>query len=266
MWEIIIDWVVRILTKDTVETVTDDIVKDEFEDITTQTLQKREMLKSKSHSLFSIFKHKKIDFRKWLRETPAEVVKEKILPIIRKVLKLDDVSDRMIQKTQAVWSDENGVKTALHTDRQFPYEYHYLSATRHSDFAIWRTRALYYSSNEKSVNIGITFDIGGIEYRYYHVPLFVYYTMLIIPLTYVTKNRFIAGAYNYFWYSWWYKQPENTLMANKDLRTYAKKFRFLNKGAKLRQEIKDKRMKKLKGTKWVKTKGKQLIPLIQSKE
>lgn len=260
MWDIIIDFIFRIFSKEVAEDATEDMVKDELKDITYKKLNKREWLKQKSHSLFSLSRYKKLDFRKWIRETDSTEIKERLLNIVKKMLRQNGVSERMIAKTSDIWEDETGVKKSLVTDRQFPYKYHYLTATLHSDKTIWRIRGIYYSANNQYVNIGITFMHNSTEYVYYRVPILIFYTMLIIPLTYVTKNKYLAGAYNYFWYSWWYKQPENTIMMKhkNNLTAYSKQFRFLNKSKKIKDKIKENRMKELKQIKWVK-KGKKLI-------
>lgn len=261
MWDIIIDWVFRILSKDVVEDTTKDIVKKEFEDIVETTITRRDLIRNKVKSLFSLQRYKHLSFRTWIRQTPKEIVKEKILNVLKKVLRNNGVSERMIAKTLDIWRSENGVKKSLIADNKFPYKYYYLTDTFHSDTAIYRIRALYYSTNDNVVNIGITFKQGETEYRYYRVPLLIFYTMLIIPLTYLTKNGYLAGAYNYFWYTWWYKNPANTLMQNKDLKLYAKKFRFLNKSKKIVNTIKEDRMKNLKllkgkKTRWIMVKDK----------
>ena len=62
--------------------------------------------------------------------------------------------------------------------------------------------------NQKEINTMLSQP-----YEYKKIPNPIIIVMSIIPLTYLTKNNYFAGAWNFFWYAWWFKnQPPGTFM------------------------------------------------------
>lgn len=149
--------------------------------------------------------------------------------LLQDALKNDDVSDRMRNKVK---------KIKLDTKTPTKYDWKYLSIQGHSDYAIERARINKYYPNKSKKTILVQLDIQFCDnkkiYSYYKVPLSIVLIMFAIPLTYLTKNEYFAGAWNWFWYSWWYKQGSNRLMKGKDLKKYAKEFRFSKEWIKMK--------------------------------
>lgn len=141
--------------------------------------------------------------------------------LIQKSLKNNGVSRFMRKKVSNV---------KINTRTPNKYQWHYLVDEKHSDRAIYRARIRsYYESKSKKdiyIALDIQFSSSGIIYTYFKVPLSIALVMFYIDLTYLTKNNFWAGAWNWFWYSWWYKQADNNLMRGVNREEYAKKFRF----------------------------------------
>ena len=107
-----------------------------------------------------------------------------------------------------------------------PYAWRHLSAEHHSDDVIEKMRTSYIGKTRSTLQLQFIheqklqytcFVLSNI-YTYRKVPNPVICVMNLIPLSYITKNNFFAGAYNFFWYAWWCLQVENELMYNKYIR------------------------------------------------
>lgn len=80
--------------------------------------------------------------------------------------------------------------------------WYYLTNTHHSDNTIYRIRRRNISCDKLRCEMELRFMSGPQHsYNYYKVPMFVFGIMTMIPLTYLTKNGYLAGAWNFFWYS-----------------------------------------------------------------
>ena len=125
-----------------------------------------------------------------------------------------------------------------------PYSWRYLIDEKHSDRCIYRMR-VRWKNNDGTSNIDICFlhhvrkreviawpskpqkikkgmlpgtPLPSEPYLFHEVPNAIVCVMSLIPLTYLTKNNYFAGAYNFFWYSWLMKDAP---------RSYLKGFRFM---------------------------------------
>lgn len=128
-----------------------------------------------------------------------------------------------------------------------PYAWRHLSAEHHSDDVIEKMRTSYIGKTRSTLQLQFIHEqklweaaspvtiVDGKAYAerwtvwdtryvlsniytYRKVPNAVICVMNLIPLSYITKNNFFAGAYNFFWYAWWCLQVENELMYNKYIR------------------------------------------------
>ena len=129
-----------------------------------------------------------------------------------------------------------------------PYAWRYLSLERHSDDVIYRMRNKYIGKQTSTMQLQFFHNrkVLSAVYTYKKVPNALICVMCLIPLSYITKNNYFAGAYNFFWYAWWYKQDGNNLMGNylqseERMKEYLKEFRFKrlkqHKGMKTLQNI-----------------------------
>ena len=114
-----------------------------------------------------------------------------------------------------------------------PYAWRYLSLERHSDDVIYRMRNKYIGKQTSTMQLQFFHyrKVLSPVYTYKKVPNALICVMCLIPLSYITKNNYFAGAYNFFWYAWWYKQDGNNLMlrylvSEDKLKEYTKEFRF----------------------------------------
>ena len=80
--------------------------------------------------------------------------------------------------------------------------WYYLVNNHHSDMCIYRIRRRSISCDKLRCEMELRFMSGPQHsYNYYAVPMFVFALMTMMPLTYLTKNGYLAGAWNFFWYS-----------------------------------------------------------------
>ena len=80
--------------------------------------------------------------------------------------------------------------------------WYYLYHGKHSDDCIYAIRIRNVSRDKLRVEMALKFMTGPVKtYNYFQVPLPIFVVMTMIPLTYLTKNGFLAGAWNFFWYS-----------------------------------------------------------------
>lgn len=129
-----------------------------------------------------------------------------------------------------------------------PYAWRYLTMEKHSDNAIYRMRNKYIGKQQSTMQMQFYHkkDIS-IIYTYKRVPNALICVMCLIPLSYITKNNYFAGAYNFFWYAWWYKQDANTTILK-----YLRKFSDRPKEMVLKEYSKEFRFKRLKQHKGMK--------------
>ena len=120
------------------------------------------------------------------------------------------------------------------------YAWRYLIDEKHSDRCIYRMRNKYIGKTHSTIQIQFEqgWDISNMDintnlkkqlrqlpnrneistvlspfYTYNKIPNPIVVVMCIIPLSYLTKNNYFAGAWNFFWYAWWFKnQPPGTFM------------------------------------------------------
>ncbi len=188
-----------------------DVVGDLLEDGEAEDLAEEGL----EHSAKSILKRA-------LQRKRAFVLKKKNQQNLATQLLHDGVSKSLVQRHQ---------QNQEYYKSQTNYGYHYLSDEYHSDETIRRIRIRNKWENKAKKTMLVTMELKFIKgpnktYTYHRVPLSVFMAMCTIRLTYMTKNLYQAGAWNFFWYAWWYKQTDNKLMAGRDLKSYAKIFRF----------------------------------------
>lgn len=133
-----------------------------------------------------------------------------------------------------------------------PYAWRYLIDEKHSDRCIYRMR-IHWKNKDHTSNIDIVFlhkvrmkekpfntskpqkikagmkpgdPIPSPAYLYHQIPNAIIAVMSLMPLTYLTKNNYFAGAWNFFWYAW--LVPKG-LTGNK--RGTLKGFRFMKQKA-----------------------------------
>ena len=182
---------------------------------------------------------------KWLKTTSKNEIQQTILDTMSDYMRdelkmnnhmikvsLDNLESKVLKEQDIKDSRKKGGKHK-------PYKWYYLTNTHNSDNAIYRMRRKHISTNLEYVELQIQFIKGnGTIYSYKHIPYIISVVMTIIGLRYVTKNAYLAGAYNYFWYAWWNKQPANTIGKSSG-------FAFLNKSPKLVEKIRQERLTKL---------------------
>ena len=90
--------------------------------------------------------------------------------------------------------------TAIRHKDRAPNKIYYLTNTHHSDDAIYYIQKIdcFFGL---TCNMNLHFMSSSKVYTYYNVPVLVFAIMTMIPLTYYTKNGYLAGAWNFFWYS-----------------------------------------------------------------
>ena len=86
-----------------------------------------------------------------------------------------------------------------HKDKA-PNKIYYLTNTHHSDDAIYYIQKIdcFFGL---TCDMNLHFMSSSKVYTYHNVPVLIFAIMTMIPLTYYTKNGYLAGAWNFFWYS-----------------------------------------------------------------
>ena len=131
------------------------------------------------------------------------------------------------------------------------YAWRYLIDEKHSDRCIYKMRNKYIGKTFSTIQVQFerhasvldmdipeylkkqlwvlpNYDEIATElskvYDYKKVPNAIIVVMTIIPLTYLTKNNYFAGAWNFFWYSWLYSHlPPGDPIRNALIRNYSLK-------------------------------------------
>lgn len=171
-------------------------------------------------------KEKVIDF---LRFHERNEVSDLVKKVLDKDLKKSGISPGMRKTAREIIDNVYNKEWKFKNEERHPYSWRYLMATLNSDRAIWRTRIRQKWGFKCNIQIQFRSPLKPKLYTYHCVPKAVFTIMCISPLRYLTKNNYFAGAYNFFWYSWWYKQPENSTIGSLDLAKYITGFRFWNK-------------------------------------
>lgn len=207
MWEEIIEVFARVLlsTREDFETVSlkekffhyaGDIVKPNL----VNEIRRRKMLNSNS-SFFN-----KNWFKDWIKQNNTFYIKQVLKRAIRDFLiQNTKMSSSLIKASEEAIENSdisaNQLKKQAHSQK-----WYYLTNTHNSDYAIYRMRRRNISSNNLYTQLQIQFIKGdGTIYNYYQVPFFITFVMTIIEYRHITKNKYLAGAYNYFWYAFWKK-------------------------------------------------------------
>ena len=146
------------------------------------------------------------DFLVWLKNGNPRDIRGFMTEVVRQYLhkQYPKMSDTVIQCVVVAMNNSNFSKNQIRQSRNLGrgQQWYYLTNTHHSDNTIYRIRRRNISADRLSCQMELRFMSGPQHsYNYYHVPLFVFAVMTFIPLSYLTKNGYLAGAWNFFWYS-----------------------------------------------------------------
>lgn len=198
---------------------------------------------------------------KWIKKAHTDEIRKLSMRAVDEQLKKFGVRPGMRKRAQFDLKAQSNVEWWKKQETTHPYAWRYLMDRKHSDRCIYRMRVVYRSTKQGTSNIQIVFaheryDSYDVEYRsaidkqgnevietmwcpsidankiikyskpynYYHIPNAIITVMCMIPLTYLTKNNYFAGAWNFFWYSWLMKNaPTSYLKQMRFMATKAKK-------------------------------------------
>lgn len=205
----------------------------------------RRKMKRPTSSSFSTRNNIETWWNRWLKTSDREEISSTIIDTMNDYMRDElKMNNHMIKVSLDTLKEKVLTKSDIQKSRKKeghsqPYKWYYLTNTHHSDSAIYRMRRKHISNNLEYVELQIQFIKGnGTIYSYKHIPYIISVVMTLIGLRYVTKNNYLAGAYNYFWYAWWNRQPENTTGRSHG-------FAFLNKSKNIVEKIRQERLSKL---------------------
>lgn len=192
---------------------------------------------------------------KWIEKAHTDEIRKLSMRAVDEQLKKFGVRPGMRKRAQFDLKAQSNVEWWRKQETTHPYAWRYLMDRKHSDRCIYRMRVVYRSTKKGTSNIQMVFaherwsdyeavydtwlDKAGNErirkmyvpseiaepiikhskpYNYNQIPNAIITVMCMIPLTYLTKNNYFAGAWNFFWYAWLMKDASST---------YLKKFRFM---------------------------------------
>lgn len=146
------------------------------------------------------------DFYVWLQTGNPRDIRDFMAQTVKQYLhkRYPKMSETIIDRTTNAIRFSNISKNQIKHASAFRnnQRWYYLTNTHHSDNTIYRIRRKYISADKLSCEMELRFMSGPQHsYVYNGVPLFVFAVMIIIPVTYLTKNGYLAGAWNFFWYS-----------------------------------------------------------------
>ena len=148
-------------------------------------------------------------FQAWLKTASVGDVKEFCGQVLKKFLNdYYHMSDTIIDRAIQTWKNSPLTlnKIRQHKVLNRSQKWIYLTNTKHSDHAIYKIRRRNISANKLACQMDLVFMSGSVKevgkiYSWHMVPVVVFMTMTMIPLTYLTKHGYLAGAWNFFWYA-----------------------------------------------------------------
>lgn len=149
-------------------------------------------------------KKPKNEFVYWLETAPTSEVKRFAMNVVQKYLgKRYHMSGTILDRNySAMLYAPISQNRILHSKEMNSQKWYYLTNDRHSDMCIYRIRRRNISADKLRCQMELKFIKGpDHSYMYYNTPMFVFATMTLINLTYLTKNGYLAGAWSFFWYS-----------------------------------------------------------------
>lgn len=174
-------------------------------------------------------KKPKNEFEYWLETAPTNQVKDFAMNVVHKYLtQRYKMSGSVIARGNEVLLQAplSQNQITYHHEKNQSQKWYYLTNERHSDNCIYRIRRRNISADKLRTQMELKFIKGpDHSYMYYNVPMFIFSQMTLINLTYLTKNDYLAGAYNYFWYSCLNRK----VVSNNQHRTIHPSFAFFNK-------------------------------------
>ena len=145
------------------------------------------------------------EFEYWLNTAPIPQIKRFAMNVVHKYLqKRYHFAGTWLTRSHDIllFAPLSQNKIIHHKLFNTSQRWYYLINTLHSDRCIWRIRRRNISADKLRCQMELRFLKGpSHSYMYYSVPMFVFAEMTLINLTYLTKNGYLAGAYNYFYYS-----------------------------------------------------------------
>ena len=150
-------------------------------------------------------KKPKNEFEYWLETAPTSEVKRFAMTVVHKYLtKRYKMSGSVLDRGNEVlmFAPLTQNQITRHKEMNQSQKWYYLTNERHSDYCIYRIRRRNISVDKLRTQMELRFIKGpDHSYMYYNTPMFIFAQMTLINLTYLTKNKYLAGAWNYFWYS-----------------------------------------------------------------
>ena len=159
--------------------------------------------------------------KQWTEKCHIGELRELSMRAITKELQRIGVRPGMIKRARFDLNATTNYTWYRKQNKSHPYAWRYLISEKHSDRCIYRMRR-HWKNKDKTSNIDIQFNGPKSKvYLYHKIPNVIILVMCLIPLTYLTKNNYFAGAWNFFWYAWQGERDEH-----RKIDLYG--FRFMN--------------------------------------
>ena len=143
-------------------------------------------------------------FDEWFTSASPNEVKKYVADTVRKYLAYHlHLSNTIVDRAMNAINNYPLSKGKRVNYHKKPFMgWYYLYHEKHSDDCIYAIRLRKVTRDKMRTEMALRFMTGPMKvYNYFQVPMPVFMVMTMIPLTYLTKNGYLAGAWNFFWYS-----------------------------------------------------------------